>query len=107
MNTRIIVNLQYEGIHFWKDCDIPEVSYLKDPHRHIFHICCKKTVILLNRQIEIICFKNKILAYLEGKYYGNFRGISCEMIANDILNEFELDYCSVLEDGENGAEVYK
>lgn len=111
MNNNIIINLQVAGLHHWKDCNILEVDYLKNQHRHIFYICCKKSINELDRQIEIICFKNQIINYIEKSYKDNFivnfKGMSCEMIANNLLNEFDLSYCRVLEDNENGAEVYK
>ena len=31
--------------------------------------------------------------------------MSCEMIARELAEVFDLFYCSVLEDNENGAEV--
>ena len=107
--TNIIVKIQKEGIHYWKDCDLEEVDYLQYAHRHIFHIVCKKEVNHDDRDIEIIMFKHKIQDYLTEKYgvVAEFGGMSCEMIAKELLNKFELSYCSVLEDNENGAEVWK
>ena len=104
MQINIIVNLEYEAIHQWKNCDIPEVSFLKHPHRHIFKIQCKKEVKHTDRDIEIIMLKRKILKYLD-KFNNDFSTMSCEDIAGLLLYEFELNYCMVLEDGENGAEV--
>lgn len=103
--TNIIVKLQYIGIHCWKDCPLEEVKYLRDPHRHTFYITCKKEVNHDDRDIEIIMFKDKILAWLDQTYNGNFGTMSCEMIARALMNEFELNYCMVLEDNENGAEI--
>ena len=111
MKVRIIVNLEIEGIHAWKGCEIQEVFYLKDCHRHIFHITCKKEVYDTDREIEIIKFKHKIKDYLQSKYESevsnlcDFDEMSCEMIAEELVKTFELCYCSVLEDGENGAEI--
>ena len=31
--------------------------------------------------------------------------LSCEAIAEMLINEFNLSYCAVMEDDENGAEV--
>ena len=104
----IVINLKVEGIHQWKECDIEEVSFLKNPHRHLFNIKIKKAVSHEDRDIEIIKMKREVLSYLHGKYgevcaFGN---MSCEAIALNLCNEFSLSYCEVLEDGENGAEVY-
>lgn len=107
---QVVVKLQVEGIHQWKDCNINEVSFLKHPHRHIFYIECKKEVTDDNRQIEIICLKRRILAYLHVKYcvgVCQFGNKSCEMLAKELVKKFQLSYCSVLEDNENGAEVIK
>lgn len=105
--TNIIINLQIEGVHNWANCDIDEVGFLKYPHRHIFHICCKKEVSHSDRDIEIIMLKRQIEAYLHETYgkVCQFKSQSCEMIAEEIYSKFALNYCSVLEDGENGAEV--
>lgn len=101
--TNVIVNLQFEGVHCWPDCPFDEVKYLRDPHRHVFHICCKKAVSHDDRDIEIIMLKHRIQEYLEsmGKDMGP---TSCEMLARTLATRFGLCYCSVLEDGENGAE---
>lgn len=132
--TNIIVNFAIEGLHRWKEAAevAPTVSFLQYGHRHMFHVCCKKRVSHSDRDIEIILFKREIQAYLQGKYgefitaiipdpskgseatkngqvfsYCDFRGRSCEMIAEELVEKFDLDYCSVLEDNENGAEVIK
>ena len=49
--------------------------------------------------------KNKIKHYLNENYPKTFGGMSCESIAKELMYAFELNYCSVLEDNENGAEV--
>lgn len=106
MATNIIVNLQFEGIHRWGNCPFQEVAFLKALHRHMFHITCKKTVQHDDRDIEIIMLKHSIGDYLCSTYKdGNLGGKSCEMLARELLEQFNLSYCSVLEDGENGAEI--
>lgn len=103
----VIVKLRIEGIHAWPDCDIPEVSFLKHPHRHEFHIEAMKEVSHDDRDIEIIMLKRTMIEYLH-KAFGfpcNFGSWSCEMIAKDLSNRFALSSCEVLEDGENGALV--
>lgn len=111
--TNIIINTQVEGVHHWPACDIKEVEFLKHPHRHIFHICAKKEVSHDDRDIEIIELKRKINEFLYNNWFQpsenthQFLSMSCEEIAKSIFNQFKLDYCSVLEDGENGAEIFK
>jgi len=113
--TNIIVNIQVEGLHNWPAARkvLPAVGFLSDPHRHIFHIECKKRVAHDDRDVEIIMFKREIRAYLTATYRTNvlmslcdFGSKSCEMLARELLTEFDLEYCKVLEDNENGAEVY-
>lgn len=111
MKTNIIVSLQFQAVHKWENCNLKKVNYLKYTHRHIFYMTCKKEVNHDDRKIEIIMLKNSILKYLNDKYYdetfgmGNFKNQSCEMIAKEILQYFNLNYCKVLEDNENGGEV--
>ena len=102
MKKQIVVKLQVEGLHQWKGCPIEEVSFLRDRHRHMFHIEVRKRVTHNDRDIEIIMLKREILKYL-GKQPIEFGNQSCEMIAEDLYKEFNCTYVSVLEDNENGA----
>lgn len=119
IQTNIIVNLSVEGIHNWPDAKkkMPDVAFLSDKHRHIFNFCLKKKVSHSDRDVEIILFKRSVLEYLYETYglqhepdsyykWCNFGSKSCEMLADELLKQFRLEYCSVLEDNENGAEVY-
>jgi len=54
LKKSVVVTLQVEGVHYWEDCPIPEVAFLKNLHRHIFHIKAMKTVQHNDRDIEII-----------------------------------------------------
>ena len=110
MKTNVVVNLQVEGTHRWQGCHLREVIFLINEHRHVFYITCKKTVAHNDRDIEIICLKRSIQKYLIETYSKNgvtcdFDTKSCEMLANELTEKFNLTYCSVLEDNENGAEV--
>ena len=57
-------------------------------------------------------FKRDIIEYLEHEYFNfesrthEFGAKSCEMLAKEIMEEFDCCYVSVFEDNENGAEVY-
>lgn len=113
MKTYVIVRLQIDGIHNWKDAKttFPEVAYLSDPHRHVFHIEAKKQVFHGDRDVEFLMLKKDISVYLQNKYYDstlrlcNFHGRSCEMIATEILEEFGCTSVAVFEDNENGGLV--
>lgn len=112
----VIVKLQVEALHCWPGVvdhypELSDVGFLQFPHRHIFHITAKKAVNHDDRDIEIILFKRNILRYLNAKYFDpalnvlQLKATSCEMLAKELSKEFVLEYCEVLEDGENGAEV--
>jgi hypothetical protein len=105
MKTNIIVKTQFAALHNWPNCNIKEVEFLKHPHRHTFYITCKKEVSHSDRDIEIIMLKNEINTFLYNNYEKGFGPMSCEMIAEMLLKKYELNYCMVLEDNENGAEV--
>jgi flagellar biosynthesis component FlhA len=83
-----------------------DVEFLRNTHRHLFYISIKKEIKHNNRDIEIIMFKRKIEKYLHDKYHHNFKSMSCEDICEDLIKEFSLSYCQVLEDNENGAEIW-
>lgn len=109
--TKVVVQTQVEGLHYWENCNIEEVSFLKYPHRHIFYIRLEKEVVHDDRDIEIIKLKRDILEYINYKWFDieknivNFNGLSCEMIAKKLLIKFKADKVEVLEDNENGAIV--
>lgn len=111
-NTEVFCSLQVEGIHRWSSCPFEEVAYLRDFHRHLFGIKCYKQVDHPDRDTEFIMLKHKVKRYLEQEYYNdaskccNFGSMSCEQIAEDLILEFNLSWCEVNEDLENGAIVY-
>jgi len=111
--TTVVVRLNIEGIHKWKDAEAkePEVSFLQFPHRHMFHFEVRKVVEHDDRDIEIILFKRAITDYLLNKYgmsealCCDFRNKSCEMLAEEVAEQFQCLSVQCLEDNENGAEV--
>ena len=115
MKTNVVVKLQVEGLHNWPDAKnvFPEVAFLSDLHRHMFHITCKKRVNHDDRDVEFIMFKRDVEDYLHQLYCEIesrcmvVDAMSCEMIARTLYEHFDLEYCSVFEDDENGAEIYE
>lgn len=111
--SRVTVGFKFrvEGIHRWKLCPIEEVSYLRDYHRHLFHIEIESYVNHSNRDIEFIELSHKIKKYLNDRYFCKnrqclfFDDMSCEMIADELVKRFDLCKCCVFEDGEGGATV--
>ena len=108
MKRSIIVNFQFEGIHSWPECDIEEVSFLKFPHRHVFHVKAIKSVQHNDRDIEFIKLKKEMQTFV-GRMFPNGRmgRNSCEDVAELLLKQFNLCSCAVLEDNENGAIITK
>lgn len=114
MKTNVIVKLQFEGLHHWPGVvehkELEEVHFLSALHRHIFHVTAKKEVTHDDRDVEIIKLKRNIQEYLNRRYWTeganchHLGAMSCEMLAKELAKFFGLNYCEVLEDGENGAE---
>lgn len=107
IKSAVVVKLQVEGTHCWPDCPIEDVSFLRNPHRHMFHVKATKEVTHDDRDVEIIMLKRAIEHHLKNGYNGEFHSMSCEMIARDLIVTFDLLNCEVLEDGENGAYLWE
>lgn len=107
MKTQIVVKLQIEGLHHWPGCPLDDVAFLRDLHRHVFHIEIHKSVTHADRDIEIILFKREVEAFVRSMQDENksFGARSCEHIATEIFDEFDCDMVQVLEDNENGGRV--
>ena len=108
MKKFVVIKTQFPAIHSWPACDIPSVSYLRHSHRHMFHVVMKFQVTHNNREIEFISMNEKVSASLNLFYKGKDLGSkSCEMIAWELMEEFNASFVSVFEDDENGAEIIK
>lgn len=109
MKRYVKAKVTFEGIHNWENCPIEEVSFLRHPHRHKFTIIAKKEVTHNDRDTEFIVLGRKILNYIDTTYKKAESSFdtyllgsqSCEMIAEDILKQFNLVECEVWEDMEN------
>jgi hypothetical protein len=118
-DRKIWVTFQKEGIHKYPAAatdpnlatgDEYDVSFLANPHRHIFHFRVWLGVTHNDRDVEFIQFKR----WLE-KLYSGTQGVlsldykSCEMMADDLYIQIAAKYpgravwIEVSEDGENGA----
>lgn len=110
MKTSIVVRTRYEGLHFWKSA--PEkVAFLRNLHRHEFHVALKLEVHHDDRELEFILVKRAMNQYLQDTHDQDPNGRSCEQIAKCVLDWVVKTYgvrrasCEVSEDGENGAVV--
>jgi hypothetical protein len=118
---QIWVTFRKEGIHCYPAAATDpklntageyDVSFLANPHRHIFHFRVSIDVFHNDRDIEFIQFKR----WLESLYNGSNTVLeldwkSCEMIADDLYLQIVARYpgrnvvIEVSEDGENGCSI--
>jgi hypothetical protein len=114
---KIWVTFRKEGMHRYPAAatdlslatgDEYDVSFLANPHRHIFHFRVWADVVHNDRDIEFIQFKR----WLENLYRDDTLQLdykSCEMMADDLYIQIASRYpnravwIEVSEDGENGA----
>jgi hypothetical protein len=122
----IWVTFQKEGIHRYpaaatdvklatRRFGLPEehwldVSFLADPHRHIFHFRVEMEVFHDDRDVEFIQAKRIMERwYNDGTLYLDYK--SCEMMANDLYSKLITKWpgrsyaIEVSEDGENGCRI--
>jgi hypothetical protein len=120
-HRKIWVTFRKEGIHCYPAAATNpklntageyDVSFLANPHRHIFHFRVSIDVFHNDRDIEFIQFKR----WLESLYNGANTVLaldwkSCEMIADDLYVQIADRYpgrnvvIEVSEDGENGCSI--
>jgi hypothetical protein len=104
---------RFIGFHNWPEAP-HEVKYLRDKHRHEFHVKATVKVDHSNRDVEFITLRKVLDYYLrplsDEQTDLNYRSMSCEMIADELIEHLKgKDYnvysVEVSEDGENGAIV--
>ena len=113
--TFIVVRTQFEGIHWYPNAP-DEVDFLKNPHRHMFHVEVEIEVFHDDRELEFILVKRELDKFL--KSIKAINSGSCEIIAEMIQTFLKAQYpyysmngtdrcvnVKVFEDGENGAYV--
>jgi len=117
---QIWVTFQKEGIHCYPAAatdpalatgDEYDVSFLANPHRHMFHFRVSIDVFHNDRDIEFIQFKRWLISlYQDGVLALDYK--SCEMMADDLYNQIAARYpnraviIDVSEDGENGCVIH-
>jgi len=109
MSTQIYIQTRFEAQHRWVDAP-EDVVFLRNWHRHVFHVKLGMPVKHDNRDIEFFQLKRLLDDYLESGHpvlaTKQFE-LSCEHIASLVLCRFRGIYCEVSEDGENGAVVVR
>jgi hypothetical protein len=117
ISRSIFVTFQREGIHRYPAAATDpklatggkdDVSFLANPHRHIFHFRVEISVTHNDRDIEFIQFKRELEGlYSDGTMQMDYK--SCEMLAEELIQYITTKYpmrkgsVEVSEDGENGA----
>lgn len=86
----IEVDTTFQALHHWPECDIKEVLYLKDLHRHLIYVTVKAET-SEDRGIEFFVFKEFIDKSID-ELYGtdrtkNLGRKSMEEIGTDLLNK--------------------
>ena len=105
----VILDFDIEGLHWWDQAP-EQVEFLKWPHRHLFQIRVGYDVSHGDREKEIFIQTDLIKEYLHESYGYPcfFEGMSCEHIAQDILEFIKEDggyFVEVFEDSKGGARV--
>lgn len=106
----IWVTFQREGIHQYPDAP-SGVTFLRYPHRHIFHFKVELEVFHDDREVEFILFKREIEGlYTQGTL--QLENKSCEMMSEELAAYIRNKYphrdlvITVSEDKENGSTSY-
>lgn len=114
LNRFIKFSFQKEGIHRYPaaatDPALSDVSFLANPHRHIFWFYVTIGVEHNDRDIEFIIAKRwSESQYATGAMEIDFK--SCEMLAEDLIRAIQVRFgnryikVEVYEDNENGGIV--
>jgi len=106
MIRTIITHNEVVGFHRYSKAP-SWCSYLKNRHRHIFVIECQFLVSHNEREIEINKQQELIRIALQKKFGTpcEFGEMSCESIAEWLLQEFKCKNVKVLEDYYGGASL--
>jgi hypothetical protein len=116
-NKMIWVTFRKEGIHCYPAAatdptlatgDEYDVSFLANPHRHIFHFRVWLSVTHNDRDVEFIQFKRWLEnLFAQGTMTLDYK--SCEMMSDELYDIIHTKYSDrevwieVSEDGENGS----
>ena len=115
----IKVNTEFRGIHCWPECPYDEVSFLRNPHRHLFKVEVKIEVESNDRDIEFFRFQHDVDRSINAMLQLDHKEIepaqlgrkSCEMLTEDLYTKISQIYpnrkmiISVSEDGEVASEI--
>lgn len=88
-NTYIKVRTEFEGFHYYPNAGSIDsrIKFLENEHRHMFKVEVKISVTHNDRELEFFLVKWDLQEFIKS---GNQNHKSCEMIAEDILNNHLL-----------------
>jgi 6-pyruvoyl-tetrahydropterin synthase len=105
---RIWITHRFPAFHKWEKAP-KEVAFLRNLHRHMFHVKVWLEVQHEDRELEFFMVKRKLVDFCDG-FEGRTIG-SCENTADNIKAFMQMEYpkrgieVEVSEDGESGAIV--
>ena len=117
MEMLVEVKTQFEGLHCWPEAP-DEVGFLRNMHRHMFHVVLRIPVEHSDRDVEFIMAKHNLDKFVKEEYgcdgsIYNLGRTSCEEIARSVLDWAHREYgikpwcgnvsVGVFEDNENGC----
>ena len=103
-----VVSTSFEGIHKYPDAP-KSVSFLRHPHRHIFHLKIYIEQFHNDRDVEFIIFKRFVNKIIKDEDFP--KSASCEMMSDFIYEEIIKKYperkikIEIFEDQENGSQI--
>lgn len=101
--TFVYAKIVVEGYHRWPAAP-DKVAFLRNEHRHLFHIVGYKQVQHDDRDVEFIMLGQAMRDWFTAHFFDGRLGVlSCEGLARQFMEQFDLTACHVSEDGENGA----
>jgi hypothetical protein len=109
MKILTIVRSTFIAFHAWPNAP-QEVGFLRNVHRHEFHVELAVRQKHTDRAVEYITLRRWLDCELNAWRDKDLGARSCEMIAEQLIGYaqhegYDVEYCRVFEDGENGAEV--
>ena len=110
LSAVITVKHQFKALHRWAECPYEEQAFLRNWHRHVFHVTLSVAVGHNDRDFEFFRVQGALADLCSEEWEQRQVEMSCEMFAVAIIKTFieegfPVHRCTVSEDGENEAQV--
>jgi len=109
IETFVKIRHRFEGFHQWKEAP-DEVSFLRQSHRHLFHVTVEIGVSHDDRELEFFIEQRFLKTLFDTTEQCDNQ--SCETLARYVVMMFQKRHgydrpitCEVSEDGENSGVV--